>query len=584
MNDPYRALRALSLCAFGALLGCTPAADPADDAGSGDTADAQSVDGAMSDDAGPSAADRGATPDGAAADAGPFGDARPAPDGAAPPDAAPDSADGTPPLDGGPPADAAPDADPPPTDADPPPADADAPPVDADVVGDVGPAPDAAPDPCEGPDLCDGLDDDCDGRVDEDEAGQPCGTGADGRCWHGVVACAAGAAPVCLQQAQPADERCNAIDDDCDGQTDEGLDCADAGEVDCADGIDNDRDTYIDCRDFDCGHLAACADRVERCDNGVDDDADGQVDCADYDCVDHPDCAPIDAPECRDYVLLDDPTRHVGFEDGPDGANVCESRAGEVVDGRWHRFVGGAGQRLPTAPPPPNACGTRVPGFLDGEHPAVADGIVDGRVCFSLLGERCWESMPVRIRDCGPFYVYAFGTPDWCSGRYCGEGGAGPAPPAARVPGIQRDVPRQTLLDRGWRVCHRSTFADAGPGLFDALDGCGGSELLITCGRVDSGTLSRVAGGDRREVVWLIFPDLGEPEEHNGAAWYFLDDQAFGFGPPGGPFDFDPCDEADGDGRLCIRLGADNALLPGERCGAQRVGADPDWERLFYAR
>jgi hypothetical protein len=51
----------------------------------------------------------------------------------------------------------------------------------------------------------------------------------------------------------------------------------------CANTLDDDGDTYVDCDDFDCKApgLTACQ---EDCDNGVDDDGDGNTDCEDWTC------------------------------------------------------------------------------------------------------------------------------------------------------------------------------------------------------------------------------------------------------------------------------------------------------------
>jgi len=77
---------------------------------------------------------------------------------------------------------------------------------------------------------CDGADNDCDGMIDEDftlagaggapvtGVGQACGLGA---CAGGVTACRSDQAGLrCTTQAQASAEKCNGVDDDCDGQTD----------------------------------------------------------------------------------------------------------------------------------------------------------------------------------------------------------------------------------------------------------------------------------------------------------------------------------------------------------------------------
>ena len=74
---------------------------------------------------------------------------------------------------------------------------------------------------------CNGVDDDCDGQTDEGVAPQsfytgPAGTEGVGVCRAGTRACASGSFGVCQQEVTPGTEACgNNADDDCDGLTDE---------------------------------------------------------------------------------------------------------------------------------------------------------------------------------------------------------------------------------------------------------------------------------------------------------------------------------------------------------------------------
>jgi hypothetical protein len=124
--------------------------------------------------------------------------------------------------------------------------------------------------------LCNGLDDDCDGQVDEGNpgGGAACSTGLPGVCSAGTTACAGGAI-ACSQLVGASVESCNGLDDDCDGAVDQGNP---GGGVACSTGL-----------------LGACAAGATVCSsggiactqttspvsetcNGADDDCNGQVD------------------------------------------------------------------------------------------------------------------------------------------------------------------------------------------------------------------------------------------------------------------------------------------------------------------
>ena len=149
---------------------------------------------------------------------------------------------------------------------------------------------------------CNDLDDDCDTRIDEDfpQKGAACDNGLLGACrGTGSLGCAInGAGLTCnysLTGGTPTTEACNSIDDDCDGKVDENLgSCACIPTTEVCDGDDDDCDGQVDegtsvpCGTGTCqgtracvgGALQACSaptPGTEVC-NGIDDNCDGNAD------------------------------------------------------------------------------------------------------------------------------------------------------------------------------------------------------------------------------------------------------------------------------------------------------------------
>jgi hypothetical protein len=130
---------------------------------------------------------------------------------------------------------------------------------------------------------CDGVDNDCDGIVDESTAlgpvGAPCSDGVAGSpCAVGTVVCDDDGGAVCAGTAASADTTCDGVDDDCDGETDE--DVAGLGEL-CP-GVGLCRDGVVECGDG--GLVCSTSPGgskpeglPERC-NALDDDCDGDTD------------------------------------------------------------------------------------------------------------------------------------------------------------------------------------------------------------------------------------------------------------------------------------------------------------------
>jgi hypothetical protein len=173
-----------------------------------------------------------------------------------------------------------------------------------DALIDLGPdatgAPDALPDGmvdatvdaadatslCADDELCNGLDDDCDGQIDEGfgQLEQPCNVGVGGCRAEGVWVCSAdGSETICgVSPGEPQAERCDGTDNDCDGTDDNLANEGDACPIGAGACV---RDGEIGCFNNEVTCVGEGGVPINELCNGIDDDCDSAVDEPGVDCT-----------------------------------------------------------------------------------------------------------------------------------------------------------------------------------------------------------------------------------------------------------------------------------------------------------
>ena len=116
--------------------------------------------------------------------------------------------------------------------------------------------------------------------------------------------------------------------------------------------------------------------------------------------------------------------RTVNYDSSTNKCDLTDSEIGSDWS-KWYKITGNAGNALRVATPPKYRCGGEAQGYLIENHPVPSDGVVNRQVCIQNPSNSCKRQSPIRVVNCGSFYLYQLQTlRDSCglNWRYCTNG------------------------------------------------------------------------------------------------------------------------------------------------------------------
>jgi hypothetical protein len=93
-----------------------------------------------------------------------------------------------------------------------------------------------------------------------------------------------------------------------------------------------------------------------------------------------------------------------------------------ITSGSWYRFRSVAGDKMPEFNPGLYRCGTYIPLWMRGTHPANVGVQVYRTACAPVpysWPPGCGYSLNIKVINCGSFFLYQLKPPRYCTVAYC---------------------------------------------------------------------------------------------------------------------------------------------------------------------